>query len=50
MIFRPVSFLKEPDRGHEPDTKKGKDECFRSNFQLIDRRIYGNTEILFLKF
>ena len=30
--------------------EKGKDECFRSSFQLIDRRIYGNTEILFLKF
>ena len=30
--------------------EKGKDECFRSGFKLIDRRIYGNTEILFLKF
>ena len=30
--------------------EKGKDECFKSDFQLIDSRIYGNTEILFLKF
>ena len=30
--------------------EKGKDECFRSGFKLIDKRIYGNTEILFLKF
>ena len=30
--------------------EKGKDECFRSVYKLIDRRIYGNTEILFLKF
>ena len=30
--------------------EKEKDECFRSDFKLIDKRIYGNTEILFLKF
>ena len=30
--------------------EKGKDECFKSGFKLIDKRIYGNTEILFLKF
>ena len=30
--------------------EKGKDEYFRSGFKLIDKRIYGNTEILFLKF
>ena len=30
--------------------EKGKDEFSGSGFQLIDRRIYGNTEILFLKF
>lgn len=30
--------------------EKSKDEIFSSNLQLIDNRIYGNTEILFLKF
>ncbi len=30
--------------------EKGKDEIFGSRFRLIDNRIYGNTEILFLKF
>ena len=30
--------------------EKEKEESFRLDFQLIDRRIYGNTEILFLKF
>ena len=30
--------------------EKGKGECFKSGFKLIDSRIYGNTEILFLKF
>ena len=30
--------------------EKGKDENFNSGFKLIDKRIYGNTEILFLKF
>ena len=30
--------------------EKGKDEIFGSGFRLIDSRIYGNTEILFLKF
>ena len=30
--------------------EKGKGECFKSGFKLIDKRIYGNTEILFLKF
>ena len=30
--------------------EKGKEEFFRSGFKLIDKRIYGNTEILFLKF
>ena len=30
--------------------EKGKDESFKSGFKLIDKRIYGNTEILFLKF
>ena len=29
--------------------EKGKDVCFKSGFKLIDKRIYGNTEILFLK-
>ena len=30
--------------------EKGKGELFKSGFKLIDSRIYGNTEILFLKF
>ena len=30
--------------------EKGKGEFFKSGFKLIDSRIYGNTEILFLKF
>ena len=30
--------------------EKEKDESFKSGFKLIDKRIYGNTEILFLKF
>ena len=30
--------------------EKSKDEIFNSNLHLIDNRIYGNTEILFLKF
>ena len=30
--------------------EKGKDEYFRSGFKLIDSRIYGSTEVLFLKF
>ena len=30
--------------------EKGKNEIFKSNINLIDKRVYGNTEILFLKF
>ena len=30
--------------------EKGKNEIFKSKINLIDKRIYGNTEILFLKF
>ncbi len=30
--------------------EKGKDELFKSDFRLFDKRNYGNTEILFLKF
>ena len=30
--------------------EKGKGELFKPGFKLIDSRIYGNTEILFLKF
>ena len=30
--------------------ENGSEECFKSGFKIIDKRIYGNTEILFLKF
>ena len=30
--------------------EKGKNEIFKSKINLIDKRVYGNTEILFLKF